>query len=107
MKTIAELRKAGYKVRVTHYRYIRELETICYPGSFKDCLKPEFELRKLQPVTWHRKLVPYGGKTIVSITSLDGKELVGESVCSKNDSYCRKQGVKIACGRALANHVQV
>lgn len=73
--TIHDLRKAGYKVRVLHFRSV-------------DC----------------RILGAYqakGGETVVQITTPDGINLEGRAKCSDKDLYNKRLGVKVAVGRAL------
>jgi hypothetical protein len=72
-KTIEELRKSGYKVRVIHGKV--------------DETDPHYHLSC--------------NKTRIEITTPDGKELIGEARCSKGDQYNRKIGNRIALGRAF------
>lgn len=81
MKTIAQLRREGYKVRVLHNRPIQYIQKI--DGGVK-------------------VFSPKGGKTIIEITTPDGRDVVGESMCSNKDSWNRKFGNQIALGRAIA-----
>lgn len=69
---VAELRQAGYKVRVTH-------------------------LRPISRNTFSQK----GGVTQVAIKTPEGKELFGESRCSWSDQYCYRTGRQLAISRAL------
>jgi hypothetical protein len=76
MKTIQQLRKDGYKVRVLHSRI------------FKSIILPQ--------------LSPTGGETIIQITTPDGKITVeGRAICSDKDNFNRKTGNFIALGRAM------
>lgn len=80
MKTIAQLRQTGYKVRVLHSRpvvYQQKLD-----GSIK-------------------VFSPKGGKTVIEVTTPDGVTVMGESKCSDKDSWNRRMGNQIALGRAL------
>ena len=70
---IEQLRKNGYKVRVKHFR--------------RHSPSPETK----------------GGKTVVEVRTPDGKEIKGEAICSPEDNYNKKIGVRIALGRALKN----
>lgn len=81
MKSIAQLRQTGYKVRVLHSRPIVYQQKL--DGSIK-------------------VFSPKGGKTIIEITTPEGKSAIGEAVCSDKDSWNRKFGNQIALGRALA-----
>jgi hypothetical protein len=82
--TVQSLRKAGNKVRVIHYRAVSKRKLL--------------PAKEVDPTI----LKPKGGKTVVDITTPDGKELTGEAVCSNKDSFNRKMGLAIAVGRALA-----
>jgi hypothetical protein len=82
-KTIQQLRKTGYKVRVIHKRN--------YVPNWPNKLSPGIRLSSK------------GGYTRIDVTIPDGSVTVsGESRCSINDSYNRKLGNSIALGRALS-----
>lgn len=87
MKTIQQLRQEKYKVRVMHFRYL---------GDFKSIL-PRREINGKWDI-----INPFGGKTIIEITTPDGKDIRGEAFCSKKDQFNRKIANQIALGRALA-----
>mgnify|MGYP006355039505 CR=1 FL=1 len=74
MTSVKQLRQSGYKVRVYHQREKKG-----------------------------ENISPLGGATKVEITTPDGKDLVGEAICSKRDNYNKKVGAAIAIGRALKN----
>lgn len=80
--TVKHLRQSGYKVRVCHTRH------------YDNIVKFDTGLTKA--------LSAKGGKTVVQITTPEGKDISGEAICSKEDSYNKKLGVKIAIGRALS-----
>jgi hypothetical protein len=82
MKTIAQLRQTGYKVRVLHSRPVVYQQRI--DGSVK-------------------VFSPKGGKTVIEVTTPDGITAIGESQCSDKDSWNRRMGNQIALGRALAH----
>jgi hypothetical protein len=72
------LRKAGFKVRVLHFR-----------------------------VADHRILggvYPLGGKTEVYVTTPNGEDFQGAAICSKKERFNKKMGVSIALGRALSGN---
>jgi hypothetical protein len=77
--TVAELRKAGWKVRIQHVRDIR------IENSFNIGYEPR------------------GGETYVSLVP-PKNYLLGKAKCSKNDSYCKKEGVKLGIKRALEQY---
>jgi hypothetical protein len=83
MITVEDIRKAGSKVRVMHWRM-----------DSKGKLRPVNQFEGEQPSL-------KGGKTRIEITTNDGKELAGEAICSTKDSFNRRLGISIALGRAL------
>ena len=85
---IHELRKNGYKVRVTIYRY--------YPHEKKPL--PEWEIKKFGGM---KNVCPHGGKNVIQLKSPDGREVFGVAECSREEQYNRKIGNNIALGRAL------
>jgi hypothetical protein len=70
--TVSWLRKSGYKVAVFHKRNKDK------NGAIK----------------------PKGGKTMLVIDSPHGEHFEGTAVCSKEDNYDKKLGVRIALGRS-------
>ncbi len=91
-QTIASLRKAGHKVRVTHSRYGIHVDT----GEFGFWAQ-----RDIAPSTHVTK----GGQTAIDISFIENGEVVSESSgvaeCSKKDGFNKKKGILIALGRAL------
>lgn len=79
-KTIHQLRREGYKVRVHHERDTIDAMTINGIAKF---------------------LNARGGKTTIELTTPEGKTFVGESKCSKKENFCRRIGNSIALGRIL------
>lgn len=84
-KTVEQLRKDGYKVRVEHFR-------------------PDANTGK--PVRYSRRIkdkdvAPTGGFTNVTITSPDGKDFEGSSYCHNNDVFNYGLAVTISIGRAF------
>lgn len=73
--TVHGLRKAGYKVRVLHFRKVGDTHL----GAVSD----------------------RGGETVVQVTTPDGTELEGRAVCSDKDRYNKRVGVSVALGRAM------
>jgi hypothetical protein len=71
--TVHDLRKNGYKVRVLHFR------------KWDDRVLAE--------------LYPKGGSTVVQITTPEGENFQATALCSNEDRYNKKIGVKIALGR--------
>jgi hypothetical protein len=79
-KTIYELRKSGYKVRVHHERDTIDVMTMSGIQKF---------------------LNARGGKTSIELTTPDGTKVTGESRCSEKENFCRRTGNTIALGRAF------
>jgi hypothetical protein len=94
MKTVQQLRQAGYKVRIQHFRYPYRhacgvLENHQSPVTRAD-LKPEKEFRSQQAVMEGR-----GGKTSIEISGHEfTTPLKVETFCHPNDNFNRKYGVK-------------
>lgn len=88
-KTVAELRRTGYKVRVMQRRYTRTIHG--NPGKMKSTLEIPGPERH-----------PRGGEVKVEITTPEGKELSASVRCVKEDAYNRKTGLYLAIERALA-----
>lgn len=79
-ETVKSLRQKGWKVRVMHFRK-RKYKTFTYRNS---------------------KMSEKGGKTVVELTSPEGKNSEGTAFCHPDDNYNKKEGVKLALKRALA-----
>ena len=81
MKSIKQLRQAGYKVRVLHKRNYNKINKI---GGISMMVNPK------------------GGETFIEITTPD-KSLTtaGASICSNKDLFNRRTGNDIALGRAI------
>lgn len=86
-QTVETLRKSGYKVRVKHYRYYAYNKTVSK-------IQKLMAIREIEGKKRHSK----GGLTIVEIDGPQGS-FVGKAICSRNDNFCYKTGVKIALGR--------
>lgn len=92
--TVKQLRQAGYKVRVMHYRHVSGEEN---PISTY-YIRLESKHDNLQAV------LPYGGITIVTIKlPIDDRfeEIVGIAECSRKEQFSYKTGLNIAIGRAI------
>lgn len=85
--TVRNLRQSGFKVRVSHYRYVEGWPDYLLSKEIREEGMGNFALSK-------------GGKTSIELTK-DGIDAKGEAICSPKDNYNRKLGVKIALGRAL------
>lgn len=96
--TIAELRRAGYKVRVIIkrvYKYVRG-------GSLhKIVTSSKRVLETLTEQEARHGLQNSGGSIKVEVRAPDGREVFGESFCHPNDNFNRRAGRTEALGRAL------
>ncbi len=88
--TIQSIRKAGSKIRVSHFRYIS--------GN-----KELFPISKVREGNLQHCLLPTGGKTILTLTDKSGKNFRAEAACSKKDHFCRKTALGIAICRLVYN----
>lgn len=110
--SIKELRHAGNKARITHYRHVKftlgdllaivgkkehEVEMamiIAMKGGVAFMRHDEIRAKKLM-----NRVVAKGGLTRLEVTTKDGLNITTESVCCAKDNYDKKLGVKIAIGR--------
>ena len=108
--TVHELRRQGYKVRVTHVRKFLKFDS--RTGKKQEFLAP-FQSNKFsknhpdsQLILEKQKYEEFflsckGGETIVEV-AFGGRELGrGVSICSEQDNYVKKYGVKKALAKAL------
>lgn len=99
MVTVESLRQQGYRVRCLHKRYFGG-----YADGFvtrKEFCENEQEMYGDMAYSYNEAVLPYGGETVVEITTPEGVDLVGVAKCSIKDNYCKKKGVAIALGRAF------
>ena len=84
--TVQELRNKGFKVKVLHNRL--------YKGKFK--------WQRVSAVVGSGPIDPdtKGGSTHIIIDSPSGSHYEGIAICSKQDNYDKKLGVRIALGRS-------
>lgn len=104
---IEELRKNGFRVRVTHYRPYN-LVRVTQSTVHEEGLVPAEEIDYLPamakhelPAELHKYVKTHGGYTVVELTSPDGVEVSEVSDCSATEPFNRRRGVTIALGRAL------
>ena len=84
--TVQELRNKGYKVKVLHHRL--------YNGKFKwQAVDNYIGGGIIDPDT-------KGGSTHIIIDSPNGNHFEGVALCSREDNYDKKLGVRIALGRS-------
>lgn len=105
MKTVSELRRSGNKVRVTHVRQTKNPALIDHQPDFllsryeHNLAFAESRLSNMR--SFGESVLPYGGFTLVEITTPDGTTLKGKFNFGKR-RFERKIGVKAAIGRAFA-----
>ena len=108
--TVYELRKQGYKVRVTHIRnfYRFDPQTGKKSQFFAAFQSSKYYKKKgLPQPTEEDKRSEYflnakGGETVIEIASSAGKELgKGVAICSEEDAYVKKVGIRKATALAL------
>lgn len=96
-KSVYQLRKEGYKVRISHSRYV-----LSYDGEdVKFELVPIKEIKEKEgnlKSVWSK-----GGFTKIEVDTPDGQNIVGTAQCNLSDSFCRSLALKIALGRAFKN----
>ena len=93
--TVQELRNKGFKVKVLHNRL--------YNGRFKwQNRQTVFESpnRVMYRVDGSIEPDTKGGSTHIIIDSPNGFHFEGVALCSRNDNYDKKLGVRIALGRS-------
>lgn len=82
--SVEQLRRNGFKVRVSHKRITEEDPVAQYRETKKE------------------KILPCGGETVVEIVhESTNKSYLGVAQCSLKDNYSKKVGVRIATERAL------
>jgi hypothetical protein len=107
--TIHDLRRAGYKVYVDHYRYFIEDVTCDY--IFTDKIRKRTKTHKIpvlkkysmSTITKDRKkdVFARGGETVVTITTNAGT-FSSNVHCSIDDNYNKKEGASQALTKLLA-----
>lgn len=83
--TIQSLRKQGFKIRVTHSRFVNGFGLVRYSKANRT----------------NSAVQAKGGKTEIDITTPEGKTSSASAVCSSLDTFNRKLANRIALGRAL------
>lgn len=97
LKTVHELRKNGWKVKVGHHRLIYRFDA---KTGFKH--KRIVLMKNWQEENPSFYLSPKGGLTKVHLTSPDGEQnFHALAYCLEGDYYNNKTGLKIAIGRAV------
>jgi hypothetical protein len=96
MNVIEQLRKAGNRVRVTHYREFYELNHLGRPVI-------KFKARHEVPKGYMQRALPRGGVTEVEVITPNGKSVRGITICSNKDAFCKREGVNKAMEKVLIN----
>jgi hypothetical protein len=97
--TIEELRKSGYKARVTVLRLTSEHSDYVNLRDIRDMF--EEGDGTIDNATLNSFLSPKGGKVIVEVRTPEGVELRGEAVCASTENFSKKYGRTLALVRAL------
>lgn len=114
--TVNDLRRAGLKVRIEHFRNfethlsilggckgnrnVNTKEVVKY-ASFRDVsLVPQYSLDK-KWCFYHKPLLK-GGKTVMTVCSPYGVEFQSEAVCHNSDPFKKKTGVAICLQRVVS-----
>lgn len=82
--TIAEIRANGGKVRVTHFRFLRN-------GEYK----------RRRDIADPTQISPKGGSIVVEITNDAGETVSGRANFNQNTSFVKRFGLNRALGRAI------
>lgn len=88
--SVPELNRAGYHVKVQHYRTYWTSHGTVEALTFGQAVH-----------TGYNHISNNGGITKVILTDKEGNKYEGVSVCSDKDQFCKRKGISIAAGRAL------
>lgn len=97
--TVQQLRKAGFKVTVKHYR---DFFTHCSRTGTRKTVQISWLHRSEEYKDYH--LDARGGRTEVQFLDPNGGQYFGVSYCSVAERYCKKVGVLKAMARAYADY---
>jgi hypothetical protein len=106
--SITDLRRAGFKVYVTHLRHF-DLFHINSDHGFvtsEDLVQIRYTNKNNIPREFRNTILPNGGATQVHIEG-HGFYAEGVSVCSDNDSFVKRKGYHAAFGRAVSNLLSI
>jgi hypothetical protein len=98
--SIHELRKQGYKVRVTHHRYVSHDPDFHYVQLVR-LTKEDKKLRK------YTHILPKGGYTNLEVTAefkTDKPTHSTNAICSSQDAFNRKFGLQLCLNRLRLMH---
>ena len=100
-EVIEELRKHGYRVRITHYRYLRAPIRGVGIGPFK--------VTSIHDLGMGKYILPRGGITLVDISRLkpfDRHIMVGSARCQLTDAFVYSEGTRLGLLDALPSEDQ-
>jgi hypothetical protein len=103
---IKQLRKAGHKVYVKHFRARTTLRKLITNEARSQVQKFLDGANLPKDVFDHEFTLGRGGKTRVTIQTEDGREFVGETKVHEADMYNRREGIGFALERALEKMAQ-
>lgn len=96
--SVCDLRRAGYKIRILHSRYV----------AIKSEINQEEYYLDLQSIKTIRerdgnlsRVMSKGGKTEIHVTAPDGRNSEAVARCNLSDAFDRRLALKIGIGRAL------
>ncbi len=112
LPTIHQLRLAGFKVKLDHYRRV-QLPLIGrqpLPADFiGDRSEPEWRecrvTRLAKKAREFAAIAPKGGRTELAVRAPDGKEGKAVAVCYWQDRFCRKLGARVCISRLITDGV--
>lgn len=93
LPTIHDLRKAGQKVRISHFRHVIRADDKRDGAFFCRVTKEDKKNRR------YNSILAKGGITQIWLTKQDGRSFMAESRCSEQDAFNRRLGIRIALGR--------
>jgi hypothetical protein len=97
VSSVEELRRQGFQVRVTHLRPLVTGANLSHQ-QFK---KAFGSLPKEKRMAWGDFVQGWGGKTIVDVTTPDGRNATKEHILDEYEPFNKRRGLKIALGRAI------
>jgi hypothetical protein len=98
--SVKELRKAGNKIRIQHFRYIGHAGG---EGLIVGNCYPEKTIRANNNGTGAMYMSPRGGVTVMEFTPVGGNPIETKAFCCNSDNFNRKVGVLKCLARALGH----
>lgn len=106
LPTIHQLRKAGYKVKISHYRYSnRYSDPVVFTAEQRFPIFLNLITRQAKKDREFAYISGKGGETVLSLKTPVGNEIVSHAKCSLKDSFNRKLGIRICIGRLVAKNL--